>query len=226
MAGQRDGAHLMGAATLGVFNLGTAAAGANVHDITEAGTGSITIPGSVTSVTIQVWGAGGGGGFSILTSQYNGYVLEIVELPGGGGGGGGYSKSVIALTGADTGKTILYVVGAGGGGGSLGEATGGGGGQSLVYSGTYSLTSLAANGGNGGSSGEYGGAQGTGGTASGGNTTNTTGNGSGIPDPAGATPRTGDNGLTAGGGGDAGEVVLFGQSGLAGYAGRVRIAFT
>ena len=49
----------MGAATLGVFNMGTAAAGANVHDITEAGTGSITIPGGVTSVTIQVWGAGG-----------------------------------------------------------------------------------------------------------------------------------------------------------------------
>lgn len=216
----------MGAATLGVFNMGTAAAGANVFDITEAESGSVTIPGGVSSVTIQVWGGGGGGGFSILTSQYNGYVLEIVELPGGGGGGGGYSKSVIALTGADTGKTIQYVVGGGGSGGTSGEATGGGGGQSLVYSGTYSLTSLVCNGGAGGSSGYYSGSQGVGGTASGGNTTNTTGNGSGIPDPAGATPRTGDSGLTAGGGGDAGEVVLFGQNGLAGYAGRVRIAFT
>lgn len=216
----------MGAATACFLNLNTATAGANVFDITAPGSGSVTIPTGVTSANIEVWGGGGGGGYSVLTSQYNGYVLEIVELPGGGGGGGGYSKTVLVIGGGDIGKTIQYVVGAGGAGGTSGETTGSTGGQSLIYSGTYTIASMTTNGGTGGYNGAYGGNQGAGGTASGGNTTNTNGSGGGFINPNGASPIIGDNGLSAGGGGNAGEVVLFGENGFPGYDGRVRIAFS
>ena len=45
---------------------------------TANGTGSWTCPTGVTSVTVDVWGAGGSGGLNLL-----------VAVGGGGGGGGG-----------------------------------------------------------------------------------------------------------------------------------------
>jgi hypothetical protein len=62
------------------------------------GTESFTIPSGVTSIRVQVWGAGGRGG----TQTSNG--------EGGGGGGGAYSESTITVT---PGTTYTAFVGRG-----------------------------------------------------------------------------------------------------------------
>ena len=57
-----------------------------------------TVPAGVTSLTVEVWGAGGKGGSRLTSGE------------GGGGGGGAYSRSVIAVT---PGQIIDYYVGFG-----------------------------------------------------------------------------------------------------------------
>lgn len=209
----------MGAALLAsLINGSTGGAGAGVYDASEPGTGFVTIPASAIGVTIECWGAGGGGGAGEF-----GFIApgEPEIFPGGGGGGGGYSKTILVLTGPDSGKTINYTVGAGGSGGLIGSPTGNAGTFSNVYSGTYIITTMTSNGGNGGASGIFA-SQGAGGTASGGNTTNTPGNGGAPFTQAGATGIAGVNSLTAGAGGNGGTV----NEGEAGLNGRVRMVFT
>ena len=203
---------MSGATLASFFNGSAGGAGAGVYDYSEAGTGSVSIPVGATGVTIQVWGGGGGGATGYETFLAPGEP-EIVE--GGGGGGGGYSKTVLTLSGQD-GKTILYTVGAGGAG--AGAATAGG--FSNVYSGTYTITTMTANGGQPGNAGPLQ-MQGAGGTATGGNTTNTTGNGGAAYTSAGAEGIAGDGSLTAGAGGEGSR---FG--GDPGQNGRVRMVFT
>jgi hypothetical protein len=209
---------MSGATLVAFINGSTGGAGAGVFDFSEPGSGSVIIPSGATGVTIQVWGAGGGGGYG-----YSGFIApgEPEIFPGGGGGGGGYSKTILVLTAPDALKTINYIVGTGGPGGTGFSINGEPGGFSNVSSGTYTITTMTANGGGGGDSGQFAN-QGAGGTATGGNTTNTTGNGGAFFTQAGATGIAGDASLTAGAGGNGG----FFFDGDAGLAGRVRFVFT
>lgn len=157
--------------------------------------GTFVVPAGVTSITVQVWGAGGAGGGS--TSDGN---------SGAGGGSGGYSYGTLAVT---PGTSIPYIVGTGGAG-STGNGTSGG---------NSSFLTLTANGGNGGRA--NGGSVGAGGSASGGSTNTTGGSGNlggndvggkGGDAPAGGgtggNGSTDNNGLTgnsSGGGGGGGE---------------------
>ena len=210
----------MGGATLAAFFNGSAGgAGAGVYDSTTPGVSAVTIPSGATGVTIEVWGAGGGGGY-----WYLGFIApgEPEIFPGGGGGGGGYAKTVLALVAGDALKTINFTVGAGGAGGLEGTGAGSAGTYSNVYSGTYTITTMNANGGGGGSYGTFP-SQGAGGTASGGNTVaGTTGNGGAAYTSTGAAGITGDNSLVGGAGGDGGEFF----DGSPGSNGRVRMVFT
>lgn len=140
-----------------------------------------TIPAGAVSVTIEAWGASGGG--------------SGVNFPGHGAGSGGYSKTILALTPADFGKTLAVTVGVKGGGGpSSGDGTAGT--LSRVASGTKTITTMTGNGGGAGTAA----AVGAGGTASGGNTTNTTGNPGAASGDAGGAGIVGTNGTGAAGG--------------------------
>ena len=121
----------------------------------NSGSGNFTVPAGVTSLQIEVWGAGGGGGAGTAGSSAG----------GSGGGGGGYCKKN-ALT-VTAGQSISYVVGAAGAAGSwitdADDASAGG--NSSAYSAAYT-----ANGGGKGRGGGYGNLTASGGTASGGDT--------------------------------------------------------
>lgn len=184
------------------------------YDFSTPGAGSVVIPVGVSSLTVEAWGAGGGGGFGSDTAG-----------GGGGGGAGGYCKSVIAMGVGDEGKTINYNAGFEGSGASALGTPGADGSASVVSSGTYTLTTLLAEGGSGGAS-DGTTLQGDGGAASGGNTTNTPGAGGAPGTLPGAASTAGDGGLTAGGGGNGGIPTFAGQSGADGYPGRVRFVFT
>ena len=82
-----------------------------VSTITTTGSGSWTAPCGVTSITVELWGAGGGG------QRANGNPSM-----GGGGSGGGYVKVTYPVT---PGVTYNYYVGTGGSGnsGQNGEAS-------------------------------------------------------------------------------------------------------
>ena len=215
----------MSGATLAAAIAGTTGgAGAGVFDFSE-GSGTVAIPAGFTQVSIEVWGACGGGGWSVET--YDGY--ETIARPGGGGGSGGYARSVITgLVVGDVGKTISYGVGAFGAPGTSGNPVGYSGGISSVSAGTFLLDEIVCTGGLGGYGpfGTNGGRQGDGGTATGGNTTNTSGNGGAAYTSAGATGIAGVNSLTGGNGGDAGDPVIGGADGLPGAPGRVRFVFS
>lgn len=210
----------MSGATLAAAIAGTTGGSGNVFDF-DSGAGSVTIPSGVTGLVVEVWGGGGGGGYGTRSDP----DLEPIEFPGGGGGGGAYAKKTLVLTGADTGKTILYTVGAAGTGGTFGDSVGGAGGQSVAYAGTYALGEMICTGGQGGQSGYAGGDQGAGGTATGGDT-NTAGNGGAAYFLGGAAGIVGDDSLTAGAGGDGGLPVSGGRDGDPGTKGRVRFVFS
>jgi len=213
----------MGGATLAAAIAGTTGgAGAGTYDF-SSGSGSVAIPGSAIGATVEVWGAGGGGGFGYRSDE----DLEPIEWPGGGGGGGAYAKTTLVLTGADTGKTILYTIGAAGTGGTFFDQNGTAGGQSVAYAGTYALAEMICTGGQGGQSGFAGGDQGAGGTQTGGTVPpSVNGNGGAAFTQTGAAGIVGDNSLTAGAGGNGGDPVEGGDPGLAGLPGRVRMVFT
>jgi len=129
---------------------------------TTPGTATETIPAGVTSCTIEIFGGSAGGG--------NGTGSGGTFTGGGGGGSGGYSRTVVSVSGHST-QTMQYTVGAAG-------TTNGSGGLSQVTSGTFTLTTLTANGGAAGgvASPGVGGAGGAGGAATGGTAANTSGN--------------------------------------------------
>jgi hypothetical protein len=116
--------------------------------------GSYTVPGGVTSITIECWGGGGGGGGSRGNANNN--------AAGGGGGGGAYAIGTMTVT---PGQNILYTLGAAGtaGAGANPPTAGGTGGSTNFNSGT-----VIAVGGSGGAAGPNAtsGAGGAGGLAS------------------------------------------------------------
>lgn len=81
----------------------TTQTGTNMYEFTEPGTytfNSSIIPNGVQNITVEVWGAGGGGG-----------GVETDGLTyGGGGGAGGYSRTTIPVPGSG----MSVIVGAGG----------------------------------------------------------------------------------------------------------------
>lgn len=128
-----------------------------------------TVPCGITSITVEVFGAGGEGG--------QGNSGGGIQYGGGGGGGGGYSVRTIVVT---PGQPFRFSVGRGGG-------TYGGGGSNngepssfrtanAACSADIAGVNMVANGGLGGVNASSGadGAGGAGGSASGG-TTNTSG---------------------------------------------------
>ena len=139
---------------------------AGSQDFTTAATTTWAVPDGVTSITVKVWGAGGGGGFVQDTiSVTPGESLTVVvgsvggagqhdggNADGSGGGGGGHSAF-------KRNGTYLLIAGGGGGGGSGSEANegggaGGGGGThtSQGVNGTTGSGSGPGNGGGGGTS--------------------------------------------------------------------------
>jgi Glycine-rich domain len=89
-----------------------------VQDFIDAGAYSFTVPQGVTSVLVQLYGAGGGGAGG-----------NVHHAGGGGGGTGAYAMSVVAVT---AGATYTINVGAAGTAGALNEPGGNGGDTSLV----------------------------------------------------------------------------------------------
>ena len=150
---------------------------------TATGTYNFTVPSGVTSITVQLWGAGGaGGGTTAGTGK-----------AGGGGAGGSYAAAT--LSGLTSGTTYTVFVGAGGTGAS--GAAGNPGGTSYFNTSTY----LFASGGNGGAVGTSGPiVNGVGGTpvASGGTV-------AGITPFLGGYGGTGAAAISGGGGGGAGS---------------------
>lgn len=154
-----------------------------VHVYTTAGTTTETIPSGSTTMTIELFGAcgGGGGGGGAGNS-------------GGCGGGGGYARSAYTVTG-HTGQNVSYTLaaaGAGGAGATVSGGTGAAGGSpgaSSASSGTFTITTMTANGGGGGGGGgalsSQRGTGGTGSSASGGNAANTSGSAGSAGDNTG-----------------------------------------
>jgi hypothetical protein len=193
-----------------------------VPAFTTPGSNTWTVPAGVTSITVEVWGAGGRGGSR--TSGSGAY---------GGGGGGAYSRRVISVT---SGQNYTYEVGAG----SSSNAAGATGGISRFYltsSPTIDLVRAAGGNsvGNNSVTGALGGSAATGIgdiTYSGGNGANaTTGNnspstnrvGGGGGSSAGTSGNgnnaTGLNGATAPiGGGDGGDGINGNGNGENGFS--------
>lgn len=105
--------------------------------------GSFTVPNGVSSLKVEVWGAGGGG------SRWDG------STGGAGGGGGGYGKILLNVI---AGQTYAITVGTGGIGANSNSMSGGNGGDSNFGS------LVIASGGSGGDPNANGG--GAGGTCS------------------------------------------------------------
>lgn len=144
-----------------------------------ATTGTETVPSGATSVTIEVWGAGGPGG----QPYYDGSQYDS----GGGGGGGSYCRSVYSVSGGDT---LAY------------SAAGYDSVNCTVSSGSKTITTLVGKRGAAGSSASYGvpGTAGGGYGATGGNVVNQTGNSA-----SGGTPGSAITGLSSAAYGDGGS---------------------
>ncbi len=117
--------------------------------------GSFTVPIGVTTILVEVWGAGGGGG-----NGGNGTCGSCGWTSGGGGGGsGGYKKRILNVT---PGQIITYSIGIGGGpllaGGSssFGGIIANGGQPGVNGSGPYTSGGVGGAGGTGGSGGNNG----------------------------------------------------------------------
>lgn len=76
------------------------------------GNGTFVVPPCVTSVTVQAWGAGGGGGYRQAAGSVGGYGSA-------GGGGGAYETLTLPVV---PGETLIYEIGKGGTGGTDGTA--------------------------------------------------------------------------------------------------------
>ena len=105
---------------------------------------TITIPATVTKcrVTLVGGGQGGGGGTSVLTDPDLGTYTAYYGIPGNAG-----ATLVKYLSGLTAGNTFALTVGAAGTGSAGGTFIGGNGGNSVLASGTQSITTLSAGGG-------------------------------------------------------------------------------
>ncbi len=125
---------------------------------TYNGSGTWTVPAGITSIDIEIWGAGGGG------AGANNTLVDGQP----GGGGGAYTKSSFLVT---PGQTYSVNVGNGGLGGSVNGSDGGDSWVSLKADGsipTNTSEGALAKGGTGAIYSNTGGTIGTGGLASGG----------------------------------------------------------
>ncbi len=187
--------------------------------------GVFEVPAGVTEITVEAWGAGGGGALNAMDAK-------------GGGAGGSYAKSTLAVT---PGAMIPFTVGVGGANGVAGTnstwnvstviATGGeaglgtsgggfGGGSTgdIFYSGGNGADASGNNGGGGGGSASSGGSGGWAvGTAGGIGTGN--GGGGGIGNNDGA------NGSAPGGGGGGKGGPDAGSSSGAGANGQIIVTY-
>jgi len=206
------------------------------------GSGAWVVPAGVSSIIVEVWGAGGSGG---RASVFWG------SSAAGGGGGGAYARKTISVT---PGQSIDYVVGAGGSNSSTGgdswflatnqllakggsgvannSAVAGIGGQS-----SESVGDIRFSGGNGANAatnqGGGGGGGGSAGPDSNGNSASNRIGGSAVAG-GGAGGRGGNNGqsptagLFPGGGGGGAYCSGFfcGENGGSGADGQIRISYT
>ncbi len=225
----------------------------NSQTFTTPGDGQFTVPADVTSITVEVWGAGGG------AEDANGSDSR------GGGGGGAYARSVLSVT---PGQVLNLHVGSGGPtnngstssrngqdswfdssstlkaqGGKGGGNTGGNGGSTSGSNSIGDFKSAGGNGGNrnnnngGGGGGGSGGPNGPGGN--GGNGGAPSGGAGGVADNGGGqggnggkggddTPssaRHGQDGFAPGGGGGGGAEQNNTTSGF-GADGRITVTYT
>lgn len=163
---------------------GAISGNAGVATFTTSGSHSWTVPSGVTSIDVQVWGAGGGGS----GGDYAG--------GGDGGGGGGYINATnIAVS---SGQSYSFSIGSGGTGGAPAVSPGntafsGTDGGNTTFNGTY-----VANGGKGAVTSGGGGNPGAGGTAS--TPTGTSNTGSAGGNGQLSTPYNGGAGGYAGSG--------------------------
>lgn len=210
---------------LSVFTAVSAFAQMVTDTYTTEGNHTWTVPAGITSITVEAWGAGGGGGGTL--SQ----LLPYSNPRAGGGGGGAYSQ--VQLTVAPGDVINLQVGFAGIGGNSNNDGTAGGASSADILGSTV----ISADGGQGGSfrtsNDAVGTATGLGGTSgigfmfAGGNggPNNSTSNGSGGGG-AGGTTQAGTNGTTTAagiggtvGGGNGGDPTTTNdQNGNAGIA--------
>jgi hypothetical protein len=190
----------------GRWNGGTAVAGGYIYAVggerTElatssygtAGSNVFAVPAGVTSLIVEMWGAGGGGGGGGGGGE-----------AGGAGGGGGYSLATIAVTPAENLNVIVGGGGVGGSGNANGGDGGGGGGHSEVNR-TGTPLVIAGGGGGGGGANNAAAADAGGGGAGGGSTAQAGsasgaagGGGAGDQSTGGAAGTGGRNPGTAGG---------------------------
>jgi hypothetical protein len=170
-----------------------------IHTYTTVGTFTETVPTGAKTLTVEAWGAGGGGRYGTASTTAF------------GGGGGAYQESVMTIAPSDWGQTISYAVRAGGAGSTTAGTNGTtpGSTTSVTINGLNAApANLAANPGVGGNT-----VSGTGGNAgSAGNTVNTAGGngssngssfagGGGANGGAGGSTSTSQNGTAPGGGG-------------------------
>ncbi len=206
--------------------------------ITATGSGTFTVPAGVTSITVEVWGAGGRGG---SRSSSNGAAA--------GGGGGAYSRSVLAVT---PGQVINYYTGFGSLTAQPGEdswflsnttvmAKGGNSVDTNVTTGALGGSAAAGfgtvrySGGNGANSGSDGGGGGSSaGIAANGNSTTTStgatapaGGGNGGNGKIGGQGRGDDGTPPGGGGGGSRRSSASGTEQVGGYGGngQIRISY-
>lgn len=207
---------------------GTATLAAIVDTYSSGTSQPWTVPCTVTSVLVKMWGAGGGGGGS--NSDGSG---------AGGGASGAYFTKTLAVT---PGEILTYSVGNGGIAGSAPGGNGLTGGSSSL---THGVTTYTANGGSAGY-GDSGGAapQGNGGVASslpvggdvgtsagnaGSNGTASGGSGGSAPNGGaggvGGTNTIGAAGTVPGGGGAGGEFGPGNNAGGNGANGRISFEY-
>jgi MSHA biogenesis protein MshQ len=75
-----------------------------VQTFTSPGTYSWTVPPCVTSITVQVWGAGGGGGavWSRFDPTQSSVTSDEICTAAGGGGGGGFTTRTYTVVPGQT----------------------------------------------------------------------------------------------------------------------------
>lgn len=156
--------------------------------------GTFTVPAQVTTVDVEVWGAGGGGSGTTSGSCAT------------SGGGGGYARK--RITGLTPGATVAVTVGAGGAAGAANSgAVGTGGGTSSF--GSYA----SATGGSGAQAVGTGGGAVAGGAGSGGDVNATGGGGSAGSGNTTGIGGVGGAGAMGGGGGSASQGAYNGGAG-------------
>ena len=102
--------------------------------------GHFTVPPGVTKISVDLYGAGGGGGSEIVSPTG-------VLLSGAGGGSGAYTRTVLMVNPTDS---LIISVGTAGSGGSFsGTGAGSPGGDTTIADGTGILASAGGGGGAG-----------------------------------------------------------------------------